>query len=115
RSHCTDKGMQMFLASWSQTRCHYRGLVSDLLFSAHLLNWARAYLVVTARQRHLRMLGISSLPGEAQRGKVYRCIVEGLGSDTIAPARPPWHQLGPEALGCFGMGAMIGVMAGVTE
>ncbi|KAJ4933874.1 hypothetical protein JOQ06_006683, partial [Pogonophryne albipinna] len=65
RSHCTDKGMQMFLASWSQTRCHYRGLVSDLLFSAHLLNWARAYLVVTARQRHLCMLEISSLPGRA--------------------------------------------------
>lgn len=31
--------MQMFLASCSQMRCHYLGLVSDLLFSAHLLNW----------------------------------------------------------------------------
>lgn len=31
--------MQMFLASCSQMRCHYLGLVSDLLFSTHLLNW----------------------------------------------------------------------------
>lgn len=31
--------MQMFLASCSQMKCHYLGLVSDLLFSAHLLDW----------------------------------------------------------------------------
>lgn len=88
-SHCRDKGMQMFLASCSQMRCHYPGSVSDLLFSAHLLNWvtdcgpdakthsnvhfvsiarccllqAWAYLVVTVRQRHLRMLWIRRLPG----------------------------------------------------
>lgn len=36
---CRDKGMQMFLASCSQMRCHYAGSVSDLLFSALLLDW----------------------------------------------------------------------------
>lgn len=36
---CGDEGMQMFLSGCSQMRCHYPGLVSDLLFSAHLLNW----------------------------------------------------------------------------
>lgn len=81
--------MQMFLSSRSQMTCHYPGLVSGMLFSAHLLNWvtecgldakthanvdfvsvagcfllqAWAYLAVTARQRHLRMLWISRLPG----------------------------------------------------
>lgn len=37
-----DKGMQMFLASCSQMRCHYLGLVSDLLFSTGWLSGLRA-------------------------------------------------------------------------
>lgn len=36
---CGDKRMQMFLSGCSQMRCHYPGPVSDLLFSARLLNW----------------------------------------------------------------------------
>ncbi|KAK9514988.1 hypothetical protein VZT92_025666 [Zoarces viviparus] len=88
--------MQMFPASCSQVMCHYPDSVSDLLFSARLLKWvtdcgtgmrrhalesnvhfayiacrsllqAWAYLLVTARQRHLRMLWISGLP----RGKAF--------------------------------------------
>lgn len=41
-------------------------------------------------------LGICSV---CERGRFIVVLLRGLGSDTIAPARPSWHQLWPKALG----------------
>lgn len=81
---CRDKGMQMFLASCSQMRCHYAGSVSDLLFSALLLelNAARTknthsnvQFVSIARCCRLQALAVLAVTAEeatAVDAEVYR-------------------------------------------